>query len=98
MSGRVPKVSGRYFTFISTGSYVIGLEDDEILIGDDAIKRMIEHVSDRFLARCYECGRLISPSSLGLVKVVDGEVKLVLCRDCVVRNVNAIGKLIEECC
>ncbi len=99
MSGRAPKVSGKYFTFLSTGSYVIGLEDDDILIGEEALSKVLNYVSEKFIARCNVCGRIVSLNSIGLLKVVDGKVRMVLCRDCVLENVHAIGDLIdEECC
>ncbi|NPA69245.1 MAG: hypothetical protein GXO26_00380, partial [Crenarchaeota archaeon] len=83
MSGRAPKVSGKYFTFLSTGSYVIGIEDDDILIGEEALDKVLNYISKKFVAKCDKCGRLVSINSIGLLKIIDGRVRTILCRDCV---------------
>ncbi len=98
MRGRTSKLSGQPLTVISTGSYIIGIDGNDIYIGSEALKRASQYVRHEDSIICYECGKKISLDSIGLLRIINGKVELVLCRDCVLKRVYSIGELIDSMC
>ncbi|NPA23460.1 MAG: hypothetical protein GXO23_04105 [Crenarchaeota archaeon] len=98
MSRRRPKVSGSVFTLISTGSYVIGIDEDRILFGKEALRIASQYLRNRIHIPCSICGGPVTLDTLGLLKVVNGKPIIVLCRECVLEQVDLIGEMIEKIC